>query len=275
MKIIGARRKVVGADFVRITDLRFVDGRPEFQSIEGSGFSLKVDTVIFATGQKPDTALLGTESGVACTVNGTIASDPETMMTSRRGVFAAGDATSGPSSVIDAIASGQKAAFYIDRYLQGEVLRVRPGPQLKESDIKIQIPVTTQKQSRESTSVLPVSERFRGFREVVGGFTEARAIAEAQRCLNCAGHLCKDACPYHSPQFADEEKSRMQKCDLCLDRLQKGKQTICVESCPLYALDAGPLEELKRKYAGGSSAYGLPPTDGLKPSVVFKAKVRG
>jgi glycosyltransferase involved in cell wall biosynthesis len=42
------------------------------------------------------------------------------------GLFAAGDCVTGATSVVEAIASGQKAAFYINRYLQGDVLRVRP-----------------------------------------------------------------------------------------------------------------------------------------------------
>jgi anaerobic dimethyl sulfoxide reductase subunit B (iron-sulfur subunit) len=93
-------------------------------------------------------------------------------------------------------------------------------------------------------------------------------------CLgeDSCGAPCKDACPYGSPQFGEEESPRMQKCDLCLERWQEGKKPICVEACPLRALDAGPLSELKEKYGDTRKGAGFVYSSEIKPSVIFKPK---
>ena len=75
--------------------------------------------------------------------------------------------------------------------------------------------------------------------------------------------------------FGPEEDARMQKCDLCLERLEQGKQTICVEACPMYALDVGPLDELKARYGEVVEAEGFKYSERFKPSVIFKPKPRG
>ena len=64
-----------------------------------------------------------------------------------------------------------------------------------------------------------------------------------------AGHLCKDVCPYTAPQFVDveAEKTRMQKCNYCVDRVDVGKQPVCVEACYARAIDSGTLGALKAK----------------------------
>lgn len=84
---------------------------------------------------------------------------------------------------------------------------------------------------------------------------------------------CLEACPYGAPQFRDEE-SRMEKCDLCLDRMGEGKRPLCVASCPVRALDAGPLEELKEIYGEVSQATGFPNPSFTKPSIVFRPRSR-
>ena len=72
-------------------------------------------------------------------------------------------------------------------------------------------------------------------------------------CIGCA--LCVKACPFGSPQFYDDprrhragEKPTVRKCDLCADRIEKGLKPACVAGCRMRALDAGPIDELKRKY---------------------------
>ena len=122
--------------------------------------------------------------------------------------------------------------------------------------------------------LLPTEERLRSFQEVPLGYSEEAAIKEAERCLNCAGHLCKDACPYGSPQFAVEEKAKMQKCDLCAERWPDGLKPICVEACPPRALDAGALDELQKKYGDITKANGFAYSRVAQPSVVTKPKPR-
>jgi len=101
-------------------------------------------------------------------------------------------------------------------------------------------------------------------------------VVDRDKCLGnqeCKT-LCLNACPWDAPQFGAEDGARMQKCDLCLERLEQGRKPICVEACPMYALDAGPLDELKAKYGDNVSAEGFKYSDRFKPSVVFKPRNR-
>jgi len=85
---------------------------------------------------------------------------------------------------------------------------------------------------------------------------------------------CLKACPWDAPQFGPEPGAKMEKCDFCVSRREQGEQTICVEACPLYALDAGPLDELKAKYGDAADAVGFRSMDRFGPAVVFKPKER-
>jgi anaerobic dimethyl sulfoxide reductase subunit B (iron-sulfur subunit) len=76
------------------------------------------------------------------------------------------------------------------------------------------------------------------------------------------------------PQFAAEEKARMQKCDFCAERWPEGKKPICVEACPPRALDAGRLEEMKVRYGGLSEASNFVYSAVAQPSLVTRAKRR-
>jgi anaerobic dimethyl sulfoxide reductase subunit B (iron-sulfur subunit) len=84
---------------------------------------------------------------------------------------------------------------------------------------------------------------------------------------------CLKACPYDAPQFGVERNPKMEKCDLCFERLSEGKKPICVESCPMRALDAGPLEEPESLYGDLKEAEGFNYSKRVKPSVVLKPKV--
>jgi len=64
----------------------------------------------------------------------------------------------------------------------------------------------------------------------------------------------------------------MGKCNLCLDRIQAGKKPICVEACPVRALDAGPLDTLEKQYGQTRTAVGFTYAKRVKPAVVFKPK---
>lgn len=96
---------------------------------------------------------------------------------------------------------------------------------------------------------------------------------DAEACLgkdSCG--LCLEACPYDAPQFTAEENAKMQKCDLCINRLAMDKKPICVSGCPMRALDAGPIDKLKAKYGAVETAESFTYIEAQKPSVVFKPK---
>jgi anaerobic dimethyl sulfoxide reductase subunit B (iron-sulfur subunit) len=84
--------------------------------------------------------------------------------------------------------------------------------------------------------------------------------------------VCLKACPWEAPQFGAEAGAKMLKCDLCFERLAQGKQPICVEACPMYALEAGPLEDLKAKHLAEPEATGFHYSPRFKPSIVFRPK---
>ena len=72
-------------------------------------------------------------------------------------------------------------------------------------------------------------------------------VVDREACLGneeCA-MFCKGACPYGAPQFGAEEGAKMQECEFCLDKLAESKKPICVDACPMWALDAGPIQELR------------------------------
>ncbi len=83
---------------------------------------------------------------------------------------------------------------------------------------------------------------------------------------------CRKACPWDVPQFAPEAGARMDKCDLCADRIKHGQQAICVEACPMHAIDIGPLDELYQKYGDQKEAEGFVYKKRFAPAVVFKPR---
>ncbi|HEC36698.1 hypothetical protein LCGC14_1203470 [marine sediment metagenome] len=268
-KIVSDSGKVSGVGCLDITGCTFdEDGKAHFDIVDNNEHTLEADTIIFAIGQVPE---LSDSGKIKVSNSGTIAADSETLMTDIDGLFVAGDCYTGVASIIDAIASGQMSASKIHRYLQGDVLRVRPIPGIPATEIKVDIPSNIYKKERQTMPLLAASERVSNFKEVALGFNEEAAIAEAERCLNCAGHLCKDVCPYSAPQFIEAEKTRMQKCNYCVDRHDKGKLPICVESCYARALDSGPLEELRSKYGNIQTAPGVALSE-TKPAIIFKPK---
>ena len=85
----------------------------------------------------------------------------------------------------------------------------------------------------------------------------------------CTGDAsCVDACPYGAPVI-DLEKGQGIKCDMCQDRVAEGFVPICVEACPLRALDFGELDELTAKYGNDAAIAPLPSADQTYPSLVI------
>jgi len=95
---------------------------------------------------------------------------------------------------------------------------------------------------------------------------------DRETCLGAGCQLCQEACPYDAPQFGPEENAMMHKCDLCVDRWAEGKKPVCVDACPMWALDAGPIDELRAKYGDVRCAEGFVYFEDLTPTVTFKPK---
>ncbi|PSU35855.1 DMSO/selenate family reductase complex B subunit [Photobacterium lutimaris] len=86
-------------------------------------------------------------------------------------------------------------------------------------------------------------------------------------CIGC--QYCSMACPYGAPQY-NADKGHMTKCDGCYERVGQGLEPICVSSCPLRALEFGPIDELRKKYGTNADVAPLPSSLKTKPNIVIK-----
>lgn len=94
-------------------------------------------------------------------------------------------------------------------------------------------------------------------------------LVDASKCIG--DRNCYRVCPYGAPQFADDAPgTKMQKCTMCIGRLEDGRLPICVEACPMRALDFGPLDQMMAKYGDLRQLPDMPNPTGIKPAVVFK-----
>ena len=155
-------------------------GRRRPVPIEGSEFTMDLDTIIAAIGQMPEVPA-GFE--VATDKGNVLQADPDTLAASREGVFAGGDCVSGPASVIEAIAAGRQAAVSIDKYLGGAgvIDEVLAPPEEAITPLEIE----EGEKYRPHMPSLPLNERYGGFAEIELGLSEEMAIEEAERCLRC------------------------------------------------------------------------------------------
>jgi anaerobic dimethyl sulfoxide reductase subunit B (iron-sulfur subunit) len=85
----------------------------------------------------------------------------------------------------------------------------------------------------------------------------------------CVGaRLCIQACPYGSPQY-NPKKFKSNKCNLCIDLQEKGEEPVCVATCPMRAIEYGPIDELRKKYGKISQIKGMPSDSITKPNLVI------
>jgi len=176
-------------------------GRRRPIPIEGSEFLIEAETVITAVGQVPALGF-AKELGIEISERGIISTD-EALATNVEGIFAGGDAVTGPSIVIEAIAAGKKAALSIDEYLRGEPLSSKKDKRQPEeisagevSILKSRFPT----KNRIPIQELEPTKRIKDFREVEQGYSISEAQEEAERCLasqieGCIGcHECETRC---------------------------------------------------------------------------------
>ena len=187
-------KEILGVDG-RVTALRTIDvarvfdaaGRfaPEF--VAGSEKEIGCDTVILAVGQMADLGFLGEEHGLELGPQGLIRVAPDTLATSRPGVFAGGDIAFGPRIVISAVADGRRAARAIDTHLTGRRdeppryrLRVFPTFGYEHPFARGDYETVP----RAELPVIPVERRTRAA-EVERVLDDDEARAEGSRCLHC------------------------------------------------------------------------------------------
>lgn len=168
-------------------------GRRRPIPIPGSEFTIPLDTLIVAIGERPDSECLAS-MGLELDKSGRLRIDPKTLCTNRQGVFAGGDLVTGPNTVVDAIAAGKKAAGVIDRYLCGKELAEPPTVNLPKVFIE---PAAVSDEgygevARVEPAVLPAKSRKKNFAEVELPLSVRKAKLEAARCLRCDLEFTQD-----------------------------------------------------------------------------------
>jgi NADPH-dependent glutamate synthase beta subunit-like oxidoreductase len=219
----GADGRVTGVVFRRC--LRVYDDERRFSPVydDEERMTLACDTVLIAAGQAPDLGFLadgGTD--VEEFRPGWPKVDPETLATTAPGVFVAGDLAHGTRLLIDAVASGKKAARSIYQFVTGHALVA------EVLEVHLELPgyrreIGYELLRRAELPVLEASERLRDPEAVVEQvYSEAAARREASRCLDCGV----------TPVF---DGSRCVLCGGCADVCP----TACLALIPLSALDGG------------------------------------
>jgi len=223
-RFVGEDNKLTGLETVHCISV--FDAQHRFSPVFAPGTEsvLACDTAILAIGQTSDLSFLAPQDGIETTRQGTVKIDPQTLMTTAPGVFAAGDIAFGPRLIISAVADGKKAAEEIDRYLRGPAWKPKPR--------YVQITVLDDHQmaqeydeySRLSVPTIALDRRT-GIAEVEVGYTEEQARLEATRCLKC----------WINTIFEGNEAEGTE-CILCGG---------CVDVCPENCLELVPLSQLR------------------------------
>ncbi len=206
-------------------------GRTRVLSLQGPEKKLKADLVITSPTYVPDLSCFG--DSVPQTAWNTIHVDPLTLATSVDGLFAGGDAVTGPKNFIEGLAAGRKAALSIHRYLSGE----EPGKDREAEGASTEL-VSVNIDKVETLPgveepVLPVESRENNFDEVHLLPSEEALIAEAKRCLHCGACIQCDTCMIQCPEGAISKTEGgygidYKKCTSC---------RVCVQECPTFAID--------------------------------------
>ena len=205
------QKVVAGVRFRRVVSV--FDANRRFAPVydDSETVDVEADTVLLSVGQMADLSFLGDVSRLQV--------DPETCATATPGVFAAGDVAYGARLMIDAIASGKKAARGVYRFLTGREIR-QQETQLHVEIEDYQREAGYEGRRRAHIPVASTQERLADPKRLVEtGYTEVQAAGEAGRCLDCGVNTIFDG----------------EKCILCGG---------CVDVCPTLCLKLVGLDQL-------------------------------
>ncbi|HJY64212.1 MAG TPA: FAD-dependent oxidoreductase [Ignavibacteria bacterium] len=184
-------------------------GRRRPIPIPNSDYELEFDTVIVAVSQAPNLFGINGKSKLhfGITKWGTLEANADTLQTTQHNIFSGGDAVLGPSTIIESMGHGRRAAESIEKYLNNEPLEnytthmVNPEVLRGESFRPHAYAKTykeTPKAERQEVDKLDPEKRKHNYEEVELGYTEEQAVKEASRCLNCGVcvecHECQRVC---------------------------------------------------------------------------------
>jgi NADH-quinone oxidoreductase subunit F len=146
-------------------------------------FVLEADQVIVATGQTLDCDALITGYHLSTQDNTRITCNTQTGQTSVSWIFSGGDAVTGPSSVIEAVAGGERAAIGIDVFMNGRSNEFWRKD--KVLDTFFDPDANPEPYPRAHMRMLDAGRRKYNFDEVELVWAEGESIRQAKRCLRC------------------------------------------------------------------------------------------
>jgi NADPH-dependent glutamate synthase beta subunit-like oxidoreductase len=187
-EIIGENSRVTALRCIRAEMIAQEDSNRKYPvPVEGSDYLIETDVVISAIGQQVDQECLSTLPALKWTRRNTLDAGKVSMETAIPGIFAAGDAVTGPATVIEAIGGGKRAADAIDRYLSGIPQPLMPPVPVRRGRIDwLEVPaVTKMVLKRPHMPVLAIDRRRTTFQQVELGYSENMVREEARRCLRC------------------------------------------------------------------------------------------
>ena len=167
-------------------------GRAQLVKIEGGDFEIECDFLIPAVSQSADLQLLPEDWNIELTSWNTLLTNGKDYMTSRPGLFAAGDCEYGPMTIVNAVGQAKRAASVISRYIYDGKVSLTDDEIMEDHLAKLKVYNKNEKITgwmpgipREVSEKLSVDERKTNNLEVNLGFTGQEAIAEAERCMRC------------------------------------------------------------------------------------------
>jgi len=232
--------KIVGITMRKVT--RVFDGEGKFspEYDDGDVVTVDCDTVIMAIGQMADLGFVE-GSGLSVDERGRLNFHAPTQQTSQPDVFACGEIVTAPGSVVEACASGQRAAKALDLYLTGEAATIddtlppaieKISPETAEKVIQVE---------RNAVVVSDPSERVKTFEAIDQNYLAEVAACEARRCMGCGGGAevlvdkcaacltCYRVCPFDIPVVTDVARIDSTLCQAC---------GMCIADCPANAIIA-------------------------------------
>jgi formate dehydrogenase major subunit len=165
-------------------------GRRRPEPAPGTEFTIPCDRVLLAIGQGPDLSWIGPGStGVEATKQKRLKADAVTFATGRTGVFGTGDVRIGAATVVQAVAEGRRAAYAVDAFLKGldlDGIRTRQTLAEPQPEFLSIVPFTSEvKEPRYRLTAMEPEHRNRSYIEYEIPYTQAEAMAESTRCLQC------------------------------------------------------------------------------------------
>ncbi len=167
-------------------------GRAQLVKIEDGDFEIECDYLIPAVSQAADLQLIPEAWNIEMTSWGTLLTNGRDYMTSRPGLFAAGDCEYGPMTIVNAVGQAKRAASVISRYIYSGNITLTDDEIMEDHLSKLKVYDKKEKITgwmpgipRVVSEKLEVNERKDNNAEVNLGFTGEEALAEAERCMRC------------------------------------------------------------------------------------------